>query len=421
MPQGQTRFIVATDWSAPAHVIAALRAFALLGRRGGVTLVIAVPSEPVPEDEARVRRILAALPVAVTGDLSVESFAEVLRSPHEAAIVPHGDPTSLTVQVADWVSALSIAAMGRAGSNSGSDDALRQMITNFREAEESQTPPNAVGPAWYGTYVGGGRILAALRTGGRAYLPADNRATTPNVLQSGVFEPELHAYIAGNVPRGGCVVDVGANIGLVTIALAHAVGLGGRVFAFEPVPANIEFVRWNIETNWLMDIVRLEEAAASSANGTTTMAISEEWNSLGSITQQEIHIAPGHSAQGQRAIEVSTVRLDSYLPSDVNLDLVKIDVEGAEHLVFEGMTGLFTSSRVERVAFECMREHMGDAWPEFMNVLRAHETDGWTFAVPRADSTVTPLPVSALDASGSFRCVVMERPGLRAPVTAHRI
>lgn len=423
MTMTPARFVVATDWSAPGHVLGALRAFAILGRPPApASLVVAVPQEPDDDDERRVHAVLKRLPVPLTGHVTVESFAEATSKPYEAFVVPMGDTGGVAVQVADWTARLAlIDTTRRAGDiNSGRKEDLRAALTSFSEAAPRKTPAPTAGPVWYGTYVGGGRMLATLRTGGRVYLPADNRATTPNVLQTGVFEPELHAYIRSHLPQGGVAVDVGANIGILTVALARAVGTSGRVYAAEPVPANLDYVRWNVETNWLMDVVTVIAAAASSQDGTTAMRVSEEWNSLGSITQDRIEFSPGHAAGGPRTIEVETVRLDGLLANEKQIDLIKVDVEGAEPLVFAGMEGLLSQGRVARVAFECMREHTGDLWPGFMSRLRELEEAGWTFGLPRLDGDVIQLPVAALDA-GSFRCVVMERPGLRAPVVAHRI
>lgn len=423
-----SRAIVATDWSSPRHVIAAMRAFSQLWHpRTTMELVVAVPSDPTQDDVQRVTRLIEANPAPVNGPVTIESFAEALASPFDAALVPEGDADATLVKTADFVARLGqlTTALGRV-SNTGNPDDLRVELGNFKEtgftaASTGASPENCSGPHWYGTYIGDGRVLASLRTGGRVYLPADNRATTPNVMHTGVFEPELHAYVRSIVPIGGVAIDVGANIGILTVALARAVGRPGRVLAFEPVPANLEFLRWNIETNWLMDIVTVTEAAVSNRAGSTRMAVSDEWNSLGSIVQESIEYAPGHAAGSQRLLEVETIRLDDLLSEEHHIDLVKVDVEGAEDLVFEGMSSLLSKGVVARVAFECMREHMGDSWEGFMRRLKEFESDGWTFGIPGHDGSVTLLPVAAIAASGNFRCIVMERAGLRPAVKARRV
>lgn len=423
MPDGLNRFIIATDWSSPGHVLICIRSYALLARRGGTVAVIAVPHTPTDLDGRRARQIISSLPISVVGSVTVEGFEEALTQPYEAAVVPQGDSDDLSIQVANWVTALALATNTQGGApvNSGSQEALRQQLHGFTEQPRADVPHGDNGPRWYGTYVGDGKVLAELRTGGRAYLPANNRATTPNVMQSGVFELDLHAYIRANLPAGGVAVDVGANIGLITIALARQVGPHGSVLALEPVPANLEFLTWNIETNWLMDIVTVTAKAASDTDGNTSMAVSADWNSLGSITQKSLDIATGHAAEHQSHIDVETVRLDTLLANEPRVDLVKINVEGAEPLVLEGMKGLFENGRIDRIAFECMREHVGDAWPGFMITLQEFEEEGWTFGVPQTDGSVTQLPVAALDASGTFRSVVMEKPGLRALVSPRKL
>ncbi len=420
-----SRLVVATDWTNPVHVIAAIRAFSQLWHpRSTAELVVAVPASPSQDDVARVTKIIEANRIPVAGPVTLESFTEAKSKPYDAALIPDGSRTALLVNTADFVARLGqlTTALDRV-SNEGEPSLLREDLTRFTEADNDQVqqPGSCDGPHWHGTYVGEGRVLVALATGGRVYLPSDNRATTPNVMQTGDFEPELHAYIRSVVPEGGFAVDVGANLGILTVALARAVGESGRVIAIEPVPSNLEFLRWNIETNWIMDRVQVVEAAASDRPGETAMQISDDWNSLGSIVQESIEYAPGHPAGKQRSLLVKTVRLDDLLAHEAPIDLVKIDVEGAEPLVFEGMRRLLTQGAIDRVAFECMSEHIGKAWPGFMTLLAGYESAGWSFGIPDTLGSVLPVPVAALGASKNFRCVIMEKPGLRPPVRARRL
>lgn len=416
-----SRFVVATDWSEPSHVASALRSFLVLVRNLPISLIIAVPHTPGRSDEVNLQRILGELPFPASGEIRVESFSEVLQQPYEAAVVPQGDPQKLLIQLGDWITALAVAGHSRVGGNSAIREQLRQRLSRFEERQVVAPPVTQPCPTWHGTYVGNGRILAELRSGGRAYLPANNRATTPNVLQSGIFEPELQAYIANNVPIGGTVVDVGANIGLITIALARAVRSPGRVIAFEPVRQNLEFLRHNIETNWLMNIVEVHEVAASNADGTATMLVSDDWNSLGSLTQDEIHLTAGYPATNQRSEDVTTARLDTTLAHLDRIDLVKIDVEGAEDFVFDGMTDLFTRGAVDRIVFECMKQHLGPSWRSLMDRLQSFEREGWIFGIPTQTGAVRQLPAAALAASDEFRNVTMERAGIRHRVEAVRL
>ncbi len=70
----------------------------------------------------------------------------------------------------------------------------------------------------------------------------------------GTYEPELQAAMREFLRPGMIVYDVGANIGYITLLMAHNVGARGRVFAFEALPVNVERARNNISLNNLSNV-----------------------------------------------------------------------------------------------------------------------------------------------------------------------
>ena len=62
----------------------------------------------------------------------------------------------------------------------------------------------------------------------------------------GEFSPAEATLLAALLAPGDVAVDAGANIGCLTLAMAHSVGAGGRVHAFEPQPAAFELLRANL-------------------------------------------------------------------------------------------------------------------------------------------------------------------------------
>ena len=137
---------------------------------------------------------------------------------------------------------------------------------------------------------------------------------------------------------GMIVVDVGANVGYFSLLSAELVGSSGKVYAFEPEPGNNGVLQKNIEINSLSNI-QVEEMAVSDNSGVADLYLSE--------LDSGSHSLFGDAARGiRKAVQVTTTTLDAFLESEgwPNVDLVKIDVEGAELGVLNGMERLMERS-----------------------------------------------------------------------------
>ena len=146
------------------------------------------------------------------------------------------------------------------------------------------------------------------------------------------YEPDVWKTLNASVLPGDVVADVGAFIGLYTIALAKRVGHAGKVVAFEPDPENFASLRSHIELNRVSDRVELIPAVVSNRNGVIPF---KAGLSSGS------HISPD---SGQDTHTVPCVRLDTIM-ADRRVDTLKIDVEGYELAVLEGAIELLQNIR----------------------------------------------------------------------------
>src|SRR5262245_52356781 len=96
--------------------------------------------------------------------------------------------------------------------------------------------------------------------GAQFVMPTKDITLTPSVM-SGIFERHELDIFERACSTGATIVDVGANIGLYSVVAAQRVGASGVVYAFEPVPENIAFLRKNLELNGVADRVALQEVA----------------------------------------------------------------------------------------------------------------------------------------------------------------
>ena len=184
------------------------------------------------------------------------------------------------------------------------------------------------------------------RAGERMRVPASMRYTsvTAYLLRDWV-EPELRELDQLLKP-GDVFIDVGANVGLFTLKAARLVGSGGRVLALEPSSTAYAELLDNLALN-TFDWVTPVMAAASNEDGSAQLNHVD----LGG-DPQAFSLVNAANANGGEIVAI--MRLDTFAVEQalVRIDLIKIDVEGAEPMVIEGALGCLAAFR-PAVIFEC--------------------------------------------------------------------
>lgn len=157
-----------------------------------------------------------------------------------------------------------------------------------------------------------------------------------NILRiaSKEYEQSMTERFISLLEPGHNVVDVGAYIGYYTLLAARGVGPSGHVWAFEPFPETCALLEQNLVANSLCDRVSIAQVAVS--RDTQRAKFYLHWNP----TRASLVYRSG--LKGARVISVPTIALDQFFAERNNprIDVVKIDVEGAELDVLEGMKGL---------------------------------------------------------------------------------
>lgn len=147
----------------------------------------------------------------------------------------------------------------------------------------------------------------------------------------GSYEYSKQHLFAEKVGQGDVVLDIGAHVGFYTLLSSVLVGASGRVFAFEPVPRNLLFLKKHLELNGIANVTVIE-AAVSNRSGVTYFEEKSQ-SSMGCISET------GN-------LTVNTVTLDEMamnkqIPAP---DYIKIDVEGAEMSVLRGAQALLKNA-----------------------------------------------------------------------------
>jgi FkbM family methyltransferase len=289
-------------------------------------------------------------------------------------------------------------------------DALRARVGELQARLDRGDPPRVeAAPGVHGTYAGNGRMLISTTWGGRLFIPSDNLSVMPELVAYGTYDKPFTAFVQRHIKPGDTVIDAGAHVGLFTLLFAYQVWEHGRVVAYEPNPRTAEFLRDNVTLSWLSDRVEIVPKAAGAASGSVPFLAAGRFTGSSSLRPVQHLLSNEDRIERFDTIQVKTEPLDVHVGRFSRIDLIKIDVEGAEDQVFAGMERLLASGVVRRVTFEVIRDLMGDEWESFNDRLRRLEGDGWAFFTISAAGLPEPLSLTAMFERGRYSQVLMQR------------
>lgn len=161
-------------------------------------------------------------------------------------------------------------------------------------------------------------------------LELDLRESLQRDFLFGLYDRYELELVRRHLRLGGDFVDVGAHIGVYTVAAALALHGRGRVLAFEPNPAGRRQLEANLELNGCENVIVSERAVADAA-GEGVLHVPETFDPSFSSLE------PGRFAEGD-PIRIETTTLDGELAAKgLRPTVIKIDVEGGELRVLAGM------------------------------------------------------------------------------------
>jgi FkbM family methyltransferase len=125
------------------------------------------------------------------------------------------------------------------------------------------------------------------------------------------------------------VLDIGAHLGLYALVAAREVGQSGHVYAFEPDPRTFSRLVRNVEVNGFGDRVTTLEKAVSDREGEVSFFLNDS-------TPAASRLAVDRGSCSGTSVSCTTI--DSFLPPETRVGVVKLDVEGAELDALRGMS-----------------------------------------------------------------------------------
>jgi FkbM family methyltransferase len=166
-----------------------------------------------------------------------------------------------------------------------------------------------------------------------------------HIYVRGYYEASIVRVIKDMLEPGMTFFDIGAHFGQYTLIASAKVDEKGIVHAFEPGPQQMGYLQYNIDLN-NRNNVKLNSLALSNSSGEVQFAIGPKAN-----------LGASHLAKpGEDSISVHSITLDDYCDENAvrKIDIMKIDVEGAEKFVLDGGRRILTMSPPKAVFYECI-------------------------------------------------------------------
>ena len=188
-----------------------------------------------------------------------------------------------------------------------------------------------------------------------------------DVCLVGNYEPQVSRVVTRLLSPGMTIVDAGANWGYFTLLAASRVGRTGRVMAFEPDPRVFALLERNLALNPFPHVVALPMAAGRAAGTLTLEGYEPDAHNRG-ISRVRENDAPASPT----SFTVHAARMDDVLRERGvdGVDFIKIDVEGAEDAVLEGMRDGLAAGRYRRVLLELHPALLAERGPDAGRLLR---------------------------------------------------
>lgn len=187
-------------------------------------------------------------------------------------------------------------------------------------------------------YLGDYRALAMTYFGRRIILDTRN-VQNYQIISHGMYEPAVAWAIEENLKSGDTMLDVGANIGFFTLLANHIVGSKGKVYSFEPNPEIFELMSASVFNNAFRPRSERHNVAAFYETGELELTWSSSGHGGGRLRTSE------RVKSDEKTAMVTTDKIDNLVkPSDLPVQLIKIDTEGSELFALKGAEQVIKNS-----------------------------------------------------------------------------
>ncbi len=245
-------------------------------------------------------------------------------------------------------------------------------------------------------YAGEGTAIVATRWGAKLYVDCSDAVLAPWLLLDGLWETGVTTWFHQVVRPGAHVVDVGANIGYFTVLAAKLTGPTGRVVGFEANPRLRPLAARNLAANSMHGHAEVRHLAAWSEAAELVLHLRRHFAANSSLAAVDPAFLDHLGDEASEPVRVPAAALDDELADLGRVDVVKIDVEGAELRVMQGLRRTLAANPGVQVLCEWSPESIRDLACDPADLVTLFDELGLVASVLQDDGTTAPPPADGL-------------------------
>ncbi|WJS99102.1 FkbM family methyltransferase [Novosphingobium humi] len=245
-------------------------------------------------------------------------------------------------------------------------------------------------------YLGDNTVLCRALGHFKMFVDTRDVGLASHLMLDGYWEMWVTEAIAELVRPGMVVADIGANVGYFTLLMGKLVGAKGRVHAFEPNPRLVSLLHKSLSANGFSTWVDVHQVALSAENDREMALI------IPPDEPKNAHMVPLSDHLPEGAVRIPSTRLDSRTDWQ-DIEFAKIDVEGAEEQVWDGLQGLLNSGRLRTVILEFAAVRYRD--PE--GFLKTIVESGFSLAYIDMRNGITATSIAQILAGNAYEDIML--------------
>ncbi|MCJ2180608.1 FkbM family methyltransferase [Novosphingobium album (ex Hu et al. 2023)] len=222
---------------------------------------------------------------------------------------------------------------------------------------------------YLGDYFGILRVLCRVLGRYKMYVDPNDHGLSPHLILDGFWEMATTEAVAQLIEPGMVAGDVGANLGYFTLLMADLAGPDGKVFAFEPNPQMAFRLERSAKLSGLAERIEVCEVVLCAENDLVVSFL------MPTDEPKNAYARPFDGEELTGSVLMQGQRLDSR-PEWRNIEFLKIDAEGSEQWIWNGMDGLLDGGRLRTIVIEVRLSR----YPEGIGFLRQILDHGFSMA-----------------------------------------